>query len=292
MRLVIVTGMSGAGKSTVLKVLEDIGFFCIDNLPPELIPKFIELVFSSGREYNQVALGVDIRSGSGFSTLFNELNSIEAKGYKYDILFLEAGDEVIVKRFKETRRKHPLVEEGRISDGIIKERKMLIEAKARADYIIDTSSILPRQLREEVQHIYLEGSAYDSLMITVLSFGFKYGIPSDSDLVFDVRFLPNPYYIKEMKPMTGEQKLVQDYVMKWQETKDFITKLEDMVGFLIPNYIKEGKTQLIISIGCTGGKHRSVTVANALYAKLKEDGNRVMSLHRDIYKDNAREKNK
>lgn len=291
MRLVIVTGISGAGKSTVLNVLEDMGFFCVDNLPPELIPKFIELIFSAGREYNQVALGVDIRSGSGFSTLFNELNSIEAKGYKYDILFLEASDEVIVKRYKETRRKHPLVAEGRIADGITKEREMLIEAKASADYIIDTSSILPRQLKEEVQHIYLEGSAYNSLMITVLSFGFKYGIPSDSDLVFDVRFLPNPYYIKEMKAMTGEQKLVQDYVMKWQETKDFIAKLEDMVGFLIPNYIKEGKTQLIISIGCTGGKHRSVTVANALYQKLKENGNRVISLHRDIYKDKAREKN-
>jgi UPF0042 nucleotide-binding protein len=290
MRFVIITGMSGAGKSQTIKFLEDIGFFCVDNLPPALIPKFAEVCFAPGSEIDKVALGIDIRGGRLFSELFAGLSAIKDNGHNYEILFLDASDDVLVKRYKETRRKHPLALEERINTGIEKEREILNEVKEKSNYIIDTSNLLTRQLKEEINHIFLEDKKFESLMITVLSFGFKYGIPNDSDLVFDVRFIPNPFYITDMRELTGNDLEVKQYVMRWKESKDFLIKLQDMVEFLIPNYIKEGKNQLVISIGCTGGKHRSVTLANELYFNLKQLGHRVIVEHRDIDKDSKRSK--
>lgn len=287
MRCVILTGMSGAGKSTVLKFLEDIGFFCVDNLPPSLIPKFIE-VCSKNEDIEQIALGIDIRGGKLFEDLFSCLSEIESEEYKFDILFLDASDEVLLKRFKETRRNHPLAKGERIIAGIIRERDLLKEVKQKANYIIDTSHILSRQLKEKINDIFINEESFSSLMITVLSFGFKYGIPNDSDLVFDVRFIPNPFYVSELKSLTGNDIEVRDYVMDWEESRIFLEKLTDMVDFLIPNYIKEGKNQLVISIGCTGGKHRSVTLANELYSALLKSGHSAVITHRDIDKDSKR----
>lgn len=286
MTFLIVTGMSGAGKSTVIKILEDTGFFCVDNMPAELIPNFADICFNSNSEFNKVALGVDIRGGQEqFSHLFRLVDADQEHRYDYKVLYLDASDDVLVKRFKETRRKHPLGDGDRIADIINTERELLKEAKQRADFIIDTSRILPRQLKEEIHNIFVEGKQFDSLMINVTSFGFKYGIPNDSDLVFDVRFLPNPYYLPELKEHTGNEKCIQDYVMQWDEAKEFLNKLDDMVKFLIPNYIKEGKNQLVISIGCTGGQHRSVTLANALYDRLLDEEYRVYVSHRDVGND-------
>ena len=289
MRFVIVTGMSGAGKSTVLKFLEDIGFFCIDNLPPSLIPKFIELCENPSFNNENVALGIDIRGGRLFSELFSFLSEIEKDNNRFEILFLDCENDILLKRYKESRRDHPLNAKGeRLIDGIEKERKLLSDIKNRADYIIDTTHMLTRQLRIQLSDIFLEGKDFESLMITVLSFGFKYGIPSDADLVFDVRFIPNPFYITELKTLTGNDVAVRDYVMKWPEAEEFKAKLTDMCEFLIPNYIKEGKNQLVIAIGCTGGKHRSVTLANELYNNLKRVGHSVIIAHRDIDKDGKR----
>lgn len=286
MTFLIVTGMSGAGKSTVIKILEDIGFFCVDNMPSELIPKFAEICFNSNSEFNRVALGVDIRGGkSQFENLFKLLDGEKEHNYDYKVLFLDASDPVLIKRFKETRRKHPLGDSDRIMDIIATEREYLSEAKDRADFIIDTSKILPRQLKEEIQGIFIEGKQRQSLSIMVTSFGFKYGIPNDSDLVFDVRFIPNPFYIAELKEHTGNEACIQEYVMQWDESKEFLNKLDDMVNFLIPHYIKEGKNQLVISIGCTGGRHRSVTLANALYDRLQKEEFRVFVSHRDVEND-------
>lgn len=284
MRCVILTGMSGAGKSTVLKFLEDIGFFCVDNLPPSLIPKFIE-VCSKNEDIEQIALGIDIRGGKLFDDLFKCLSEIESEEYKFDILFLDASDEVLLKRFKETRRNHPLAKGERIIAGIIRERDLLKEVKQKANYIIDTSHILSRQLKEKINDIFINEETFSSLMITILSFGFKYGIPNDSDLVFDVRFIPNPFYVSELKHLTGNDIEVRDYVMNCEESRIFLDKLTDMIDFLIPNYIKEGKNQLVISIGCTGGKHRSVTLANELYSSLLKKGHSAIITHRDIDKD-------
>lgn len=285
MRFVIVTGMSGAGKSSVLKFLEDINFFCVDNLPPALLPKFAELCYEQEGEIERVALGIDIRGGKLFNDLFRVLYGLEEKGYEYEILFLDASDEVLIKRYKETRRSHPLSRGGSIQEGIQKERQMLGEVKARATYIIDTSQTLTRQLKEQINRIFVENQGYENLMITIQSFGFKYGIPSDSDLVFDVRFLPNPFYIQELKEQTGNDEPVRSYVMQFEESRVFLAKLTDLVEFLIPHYIKEGKNSLVISIGCTGGKHRSVTLANALYAALSESKHTLLLKHQDIEKD-------
>ena len=286
MRFVIVTGLSGAGKTQAIRNLEDLGYFCVDNLPPTLIPKFAEACYNTDGRIDKIALVIDIRGGKFFDDLFVSLKHLKETGYKYEILFLEASDEVLIKRFKESRRKHPLAPDGRLLNGILMERNRLREVKDRADNIIDTSKLATRELREEITKIYSEeGQVETQLIITVLSFGFKYGIPVDSDLAFDVRFLPNPYYIPELKKYSGNDKPVSDYVMSFKETQDFIDKLEDMLQFLIPNYLKEGKRQLIVSIGCTGGRHRSVTIANAIYNKLKDSGHKVNIDHRDIEED-------
>lgn len=285
MRFVIVTGISGAGKTSVLKFLEDINFFCVDNIPPALLPKFAELCYEQEGEIERVAMGIDIRGGKLFDTLFEVLSDLEAKGYEYEILFLDASDEVLIKRYKESRRSHPLSKGGSIQEGIQKEREILQGVKVRATYIIDTSHLLTRQLKEQINRIFVENQSYENLMVTIRSFGFKYGIPTDSDLVFDVRFLPNPFYIQELKEMTGNDKPVSDYVMSFEESQVFLKKLVDMVEFLIPLYIKEGKNNLVISIGCTGGKHRSVTLANALYACLDQERHTLLLKHHDIEKD-------
>jgi len=286
MRFVIVTGLSGAGKTQAVRCLEDLGFFCVDNLPPTLIPKFAEACFKTDGKIDRIALVIDIRGGKFFDDLFESLQYLKEQKYEYEILFLEASDEVLVKRFKETRRKHPLSPEGRIINGITLERSRLKEVKNRADNIIDTSRLATRDLREKMLKIYSENGQIESeLTVTVVSFGFKYGIPVDSDLVFDVRFLPNPFYLPELKIFSGNDKPVSDYVMNYDVTKEFLNKLNDMLQFLIPSYLKEGKRQLILSIGCTGGRHRSVTIANAIYEKLKENGHRVNIDHRDIEED-------
>jgi UPF0042 nucleotide-binding protein len=265
--------------------MEDLGFYCVDNMPPALIPKFAEICFQSQGKIDKVALVFDIRGGDLFDELFNAIDSLEKAGYTAEVLFLEASDEVLIKRYKESRRKHPLAPEGRIVEAIENERKLLQKVRNRADRIVDTSNLLPRQLKEQITSIFVEGKQYASIIITILSFGFKYGIPLDSDLVFDVRFLPNPYYIGSLKDLTGLNNDVKEYVLKWPQTTEFLEKLQDMLAFLIPYYIEEGKSQLVISIGCTGGKHRSVTIAEALHHYLIETNQRVIINHRDIDKD-------
>ncbi len=283
MRFVVVTGMSGGGKSTVLKMLEDAGFYCVDNLPVPLIEKFMELIMTPGTEITKVALGLDVRADQPFEDVRKTLGKLREDGYTFEILFMDASDNVLIKRYKETRRMHPLSPEGRIEDGVGKERKILEGIKKKSDYVIDTSNLLTRELREELGRIFVGNEGYNSLMITILSFGFKNGIPADADLIFDVRFLPNPFYIDELKHKTGNDKEVQDYVLSFIEASDFMEKLVDMLNFLIPNYIKEGKYQLVVGIGCTGGKHRSVTLANELYARMKNRGSYGIKLyHRDI----------
>ena len=290
MRLVIVTGMSGAGKSTALKMLEDMGYFCVDNLPVPLIPKFAELLAVPGTEMNKAALGVDIRSGQSFQELANVLKVLDEGGCQYEILYLESSDDVLVKRYKETRRFHPLAgSDGRVEDGLKRERELLGFLKKKADYLVDTSHMLTRELKAELNKIFVQNKEYKNLYITVLSFGFKYGIPVDADLVFDVRFLPNPYYVDELKSHTGNEPEVQEFVMKGGLAEEFLKKLSDMVLFLLPHYVEEGKNQLVIAIGCTGGKHRSVTVANRLYERLKaKEDIGVKIEHRDIEKDSRR----
>ena len=288
MRLVIVTGMSGAGRTTALKMLEDAGYFCVDNLPVPFIEKFAELTASGNSEITKVAIGVDVRSGKSLSELEEILERMTLHGLNYEILFLDASDEALVKRYKETRRMHPLAASGRIEDGIVRERERLVFLKKHADYIIDTSKLLTRELKQELDKIFVQNRAFKNLMITVLSFGFKYGIPSDADLVFDVRFLPNPYYYEDLRKLTGNDQKIQDFVMGYDMAHVFLDKLEDMIRFLIPNYVLEGKNQLVIAVGCTGGKHRSVTLANKLYERLKKQSDYGVKLeHRDIGKDAA-----
>lgn len=283
MRFVIITGMSGAGKSTALKMLEDVGYFCVDNLPIALLPKFAKLAGMPGNEISKVALGVDVRSGEALGELEEILERMTLNGFSYEILFLDASDAVLVKRYKETRRSHPLSKGGRIDRGIAEEREKLAFLKKHADYIIDTSQLLTRELNQELDKIFVKDLEFKNLVITVLSFGFKYGIPQDADLVFDVRFLPNPYYIDELRAKTGNDAPVQDFVMGFELSHIFLEKLTDMIQFLIPNYILEGKNQLVIGIGCTGGKHRSVTLANKLYEALARDSEYGIKMeHRDI----------
>ena len=291
MKFVILTGMSGAGKSTAIKMMEDMGFYCVDNIPIALLEKFVELTDLQSNELQKVAVGIDIRSGQALGELRDVLDRIQKRGVSYQILFLDAEDSVLVKRYKETRRNHPLSGGERVDKGIEEERKRLAFLKERADYIIDTSQLLTRELKAEMEKIFMQNQDYKNLFITILSFGFKYGIPTDSDLDFDVRFLPNPYYVEGLRAKTGNDKEIQDYVLQFEEAHVFLNKLEDMLNFLIPNYIAEGKNQLVISIGCTGGKHRSVTLANELYkclSKRTEYGIKIE--HRDIGKDALRGK--
>lgn len=283
MRFVIVTGMSGAGKSTVMKILEDAGYFCVDNLPVQLIRKFHELTVNSMGDIDRVALGIDVRNGEALAEMDEILAYLGKQENSCEIIFLEASDATLIKRFKETRRSHPLIVQGRVEEGIAKERERLSFLKKKADYIIDTDNLLVRDLRAEVEKIFIENKTYNNLFITILSFGFKHGIPVDSDLVFDVRFMPNPYYEEELRPKTGNDKEVQDYVMNAPASVEFVQKLIDMIKFLVPNYIAEGKNQLVISVGCTGGHHRSVTVANKLYEALSATGDYGIKIsHRDI----------
>ncbi len=291
MKFVILTGMSGAGKSTALKMMEDMGFYCVDNLPIPLLEKFVELSEFQNMELEKVALGIDARNGQALDELKEILDRIESKGEDFEILFLDSDDGVLVKRYKETRRSHPLAPNSRVDKGILLEREKLSFLKKRADYILDTSQLLTRELKTELEKIFLKNQDYKNLFITILSFGYKYGIPVDSDLVFDVRFLPNPYYIEGLRAKTGNDIEIQEYVLQFKEAHVFLDKLNDMVEFLIPNYIAEGKNQLVISIGCTGGKHRSVTLANELHKRLcgkTEYGLKIE--HRDIGKDALRGK--
>lgn len=290
MKFIILTGMSGAGKSTALKMLEDMGYFCVDNLPIPLIDKFAEITAGLPKqEMQKIAIGVDIRSGASFGEMDHVLDRLKKNGIPYQILFLEADDTVLIKRYKETRRSHPLAGSDRVDKGIALEREKLQYLKEHADYIINTSRMLTRELKAELDKIFVQNRDYKNLYITILSFGFKYGIPSDSDLVFDVRFLPNPYYVEGLRHKTGNDKEIQDYVMQFPEAHTFLEKLDDMIEFLIPNYIAEGKNQLVIAIGCTGGKHRSVTLANALYHRLQGQQEFGLKIeHRDILKDSLK----
>ncbi|MBR6477485.1 MAG: RNase adapter RapZ [Lachnospiraceae bacterium] len=283
MKLIIVTGMSGSGKTTALKMLEDAGFYCVDNIPLPLVEKFIELVALPENEIDKMVLGLDVRADLHFEDAHEILKGLKEKGYPMEILFLDSDDNSLINRYKETRRLHPLAPYGRVEDGVKKEREILEELRKDSDYVLDTTNLLTRELKAELERIFVQNESYNSLMVTVTSFGFKYGIPNDADLVFDVRFLPNPYYIEGLRGQTGNDKEVQDFVMSHAESGEFLDKLTDMVQFLIPNYVKEGKYRLVIAIGCTGGRHRSVTLANALYERLKDKGEYGIKLdHRDI----------
>ena len=292
MKLVIVTGMSGAGKSTAMKMMEDMGYFCVDNLPIILFDKFSEYLNRSYSKQQKIAIGMDVRSGEDLESLEITLQNLDKMNLPFEILFLDADDRVLIKRYKETRRVHPLANGERIEKGLEIERERIAFLKKEADFIIDTSNLLTRELKFELERIFVNHEEFKSMMVTILSFGFKYGIPADSDMVMDVRFLPNPYYDVELRPKTGNDKEIQEFVMKYPEATAFIDKLEDLIQFLIPQYISEGKNQLVISIGCTGGKHRSVTLANELYQRLNGES-RDYGLkieHRDLAKDALRGK--
>jgi len=280
-RFVIITGLSGAGKSEAMHAFEDMGYFCVDNLPPALIPKFAELCAKSGGQVNQVALVIDIRGGQFFANLFDALAELEAVGFQYKILFLEASDEALVRRFKATRRRHPLSPEGGILEGIHEERRRLQELKGRAHHIVDTSHLTPRELKETIAHL-LGQDGTDGIAVTILSFGFKHGVPIDADLVFDVRFLPNPYWVEDLAAADGCDPAVEEYVFKWPVTQRFMEKLFDLLDFLMPQYTRETKSHLLIGIGCTGGRHRSVAVARRLGEFLQSRGYRVAVQHRDL----------
>lgn len=287
MRFVIVTGMSGAGKSSVLNMLEDSGFFCVDNLPLNLIPTFMQLTMNSAEKIEKVALGLDIRSGE-MKKIKPLIESLKSEGFVFEIIFIDASTPVIVKRYKETRRLHPLHQGGRVDNAIEKEREQLVYLKENANFIIDTSNLLIRELKQQIDKIFIGNEEYTNINITFVSFGFKYGIPSDADLLFDVRFLPNPFYEEELKLMTGNEKKVYDFVMNTSRGQEFFNKLTDMLEFLIPNYIIEGKNHLVVAIGCTGGKHRSVAITNAAHDKFLKSEYGCKKEHRDIEKDRLR----
>ena len=284
MNLLIMTGMSGAGKTVAIQSLEDLGFFCVDNLPSQLIPKFAELIEQSDGKVNKVALVIDLRGHRFFDSLIASIDSLaDHPMINYQILFLDANDQTLVRRYKETRRRHPLSASGSLLNGIQQERRMLEEIKGRAHQIIDTSQLKPSELKEKIIARFSHAEQ-NRLTVTFLSFGFKYGAPIDADLLFDVRFLPNPHYVESLRPLTGKQRDVYNYVLKWSETKQFLHKLVDMLSFLFPHYDREGKTQLVVGVGCTGGKHRSVAIAEYLHDHF---ANQVQTRvnHRDWEKD-------
>lgn len=283
MRLVVVTGMSGSGKVSALKMLEDVGYYCVDNLPLLLIETFADLVSEKNSEFTKVALGIDVRIDQPFEEVVRILDKIRAKDITFEILYLEADESTLMRRYKESRRMHPLSPDGRVEDGIRKEKEILKDIRGKAEYVIDTSKLLTRELKEKIDSIFVEDHDNTGLYVDIVSFGFKRGIPQDADLVFDVRFLPNPFYIEELKPLTGLDKEIQDYVMGFNEAVEFLNMLESMLDFLIPNYVKEGKHQLVVAIGCTGGHHRSVTLAGKIYERMSQKGNvKVRLSHRDI----------
>jgi len=285
MRFIIITGLSGAGKSHAARCLEDAGYYCVDNMPPALIPKFVEICYSSNGKIDKIALVIDIRGGDIFNQLLTELNALKASGYNYEILFLEASDEAIVKRYKETRRMHPLAKDGKLIEGIWQERGMLKDVRARSNHILDTSNLSAAQTKAYLTDMFCDETDNTGIVLNVQSFGFKYGIVLDGDLVFDVRFLPNPFYIEDMRDHTGQDEDVQGYVLSFSQSQEFLARMQDMLSYLIPYYMEEGKSQLVIGIGCTGGKHRSVTIATKLYEYLKECGYNAVLSHRDIKKD-------
>lgn len=287
MKIIIVTGMSGSGKTVALKMFEDFGYYCVDNLPVELVSNFVELTIDSERGMKGVALGIDIRSGlDGLDGVIDELKH---KKINMEILFLEADDETLIKRYKETRRNHPLAADGRLIDGIHLERQRLAFLRAKADRIMDTGRMLTKELKQELRAIYVDGKSFNNLFVTVLSFGYMYGIPDDPDLLFDVRFLPNPFYAPDLRLKTGEEHGVADYVFSNGDAEVFLDKLDDMIKFLIPRYIDEGKSALVIGIGCTGGQHRSVAIAAALKRRLDTiEGIGVRLEHRDMGKNISR----
>jgi len=278
----VITGLSGAGKTLVIRYMEDLGFYCIDNLPPKLMPKFVELCYQSWGDKGKAAVVVDIRGGGFFDDLLECLQMLRDDGFTYEVLFLDAQDDVLIKRYKESRRMHPLVKEGRLIQGINIERERLKKVQEKATYVIDTSQMQPKQIKEILSEMFGESDMKSNISISVISFGFRRGILLDADLVFDVRFLPNPFYIDELKDFSGEHSDVRNYIFSFNETKDFLDKLVDLLEFLIPYYTREGKFQLVVGIGCTGGRHRSVAIANALFELLKSKGHRVTVEHRDI----------
>ncbi|MEG0969654.1 MAG: RNase adapter RapZ [Acidaminococcaceae bacterium] len=283
-RILIITGMSGAGKTQVVRTLEDLNFFCVDNLPPSLIPKFTELCLQTSGKVAKVALVVDIRGGEFFNETVGVLDELQHNGVAYDLLFLDASDAALVSRYKETRRPHPLAESGGLSKGIAKEREIVSCLRSKATYILDTTKTTPAILREKIMALYGGGSLTGRMNVVVQSFGFKHGLPLDADMIFDVRFLPNPFYIPELKHLTGNDQAVIDYIWQQQVTKNFVAKLDDLLLFLLPQYVKEGKSQLAIAIGCTGGNHRSVFLANRIGTLVKEQGYMVQVAHRDLTK--------
>ncbi|MBS7176689.1 MAG: RNase adapter RapZ [Clostridiales bacterium] len=285
MEMLIITGMSGAGKSRMIDTLEDIGFYCVDNMPPMLISKFAELASQSENNINKMAVVVDARSGRLFQEFYREMDLLVERGIEHKLLFLDCSNDVLMRRYKETRRKHPLFDEGTpsIEQAIQKEREMLRPARERADYVIDTTHLAPIQLKEKVTAIFLDNIS-TGMLINCMSIGFKYGPASEADLVFDVRCLPNPFYIKELKFKTGITSEVQEYVMSWPQSQELLKKLIDLIDFLIPLYVAEGKSQLVIAMGCTGGKHRSVTFAEMVYRHLLDQNRKVTVNHRDISK--------
>ena len=281
LRVVFITGLSGSGKSNAIKCFEDLGFFCVDNLPTALLPKFTELCTQSGNEINRVAIGIDVRERGFFKNFLEVLDELKKENYNIEILFLEASDEALVRRFSETRRPHPLAKSGSVVDGIRLERETLSELRKRADEIIDTTNYNVHQLKEVLNKHYLESEGR-KLTISFVSFGYKYGIPYDVDLMLDVRFIQNPNFVKGLKPLKGSDKRVIDYVLKFHETKAFLEKLYEFLKFLIPMYEKEGKSYLTIGIGCTGGRHRSVAVSEILKGYLEKEGYSINIKHRDI----------
>lgn len=282
MKFVIITGMSGAGKSQAMKILEDAGYYCMDNLPPALLAKFAELCTESIKPMDKVAVVLDIRGGEFFNNLFHGLEELGEMNIEYKILFLDASDDVLIKRYKEHRRPHPLSQDGRLSNGIKKEREMLNEIRARADHILDTSNMRVATLRKEIANIFSKNYSDSNISVSISSFGFKYGILLDADLVFDVRFIPNPYYIPELKEHSGEEDVTKEYVFKWEQTETFIKKVIDLIEYLIPFYSTERKTHLVIGIGCTGGFHRSVAIANRIGEILESNGHIALVNHRDL----------
>ena len=281
-RLVVISGLSGSGKSYVIKYFEDLGFFCIDNLPPPLLPKFVELCSQSGSHITKAALGIDIRERDFLGHFLNVFDQLKEEGYQMELLFLEASDEVLVRRFSETRRPHPLARDGSVVDGIRLEREKLSDLRKRADKILDTSNYHVHQLKEIITQYYLEKGENSHLNISLISFGYKFGIPYDLDLLFDVRFLSNPNFERELKPLTGEHPRVQSFITSQPDAKVFLEKLYGFLDFLVPLYEKEGKSYLTIGIGCTGGRHRSVCVVNLLREHLQGKGLQVHWRHRDL----------